>query len=193
MATTSLFVEILVVGSIAEIWIALLLFSFGNLDSASMSLIAGIAEKFSTLLLFPLLTLTYAVGWVVNFLTERLFKFPFQSRFRDRVFKNSGVMYSDARSIVVQNASQKVIDEMDFDRHILRVSRSSVFSFIMIAIALSRYLDRNSSFVVAGIVVSLAISTLSFLQWFTRYKHSYVRILDAYKAINSKVKGDKGK
>jgi hypothetical protein len=186
VATTSLFVEILVIGSIAEIWITLFFLSFVDINSALASPAVVLAEKFSTLLLFPLLALTYAIGWVINFLAERLFKPYFQTKFRDQVFKGAGVKYTEARSIVIQNASDEVINEMEFDRHILRIARGSVLNFVMIAIMLLLRANGNTSLVIAGIVVSLAIAIVSFFQWLTRYKHSYSRILDAYKAISPK-------
>jgi hypothetical protein len=189
LATTSLFVEILVIGSIAEIWIALFLLSLVDINTALSSSIVTLAEKFSTLLLFPLLALTYAIGWVVNFLAERLFKPYFQTTFRDQVFKGAGVKYTEARSIVVQNASEEVINETEFDRHILRIASGSVLNFLMIALVLLLRVDRNSPLVIAGIGVSLVIAVASFFQWLTRYRHSYSRILDAYKAISSQVEG----
>jgi hypothetical protein len=186
LATTSLFVEILVIGSIAEIWIALFLFSFVDINVVLVSSVVILAEKFSALLLFPYLALTYAIGWVINFLAERLFKPYFQTKYRDQVFKDAGIKYSEARSIVVQNASEKVINEIEFDKHILRVARGSVLNFVMIAVMLLLYIGRNPSLVIACIVVSLAIAGVSFFQWFTRYRHSYARILDAYRAIDLK-------
>jgi hypothetical protein len=191
LATTSLLVEILVIGSIAEIWIALLLFSFMDINAALASSVVVLAEKFSTLLLLPLLALTYAIGWVMNFLAERLFKPYFQTRFRDQVFKEAGVKYSEARSIVVQNASEEVINEMEFDKHILRIARGSVLNFVMIAIVLFLRVDGNSPVVISGVVVSLVIATLSFFQWLTRYRHSYSRVLGAYRAISLKSEGQK--
>lgn len=187
MATTSLFVEILVIGSIAEIWITLFLLSLVGINAALASPVITLVEKFSTLLLFPLLALTYAIGWVINFLAERLFKPYFQTKLRDQVLKGAGVQYTEARSIVVQNASEEVLDEMEFDRHILRIARGSVLNFLMIAVMLLLYIDENSLVVIAGIGVCLAIAVVSFFQWLTRYGHSYSRVLDAYRTIGLKV------
>ena len=187
MATTSLFVEILVIGSIAEIWIALLLLSFVDINAALASPTVALMEKFSTLLLFPLLAITYAIGWVINFLAETAFKPYFQKRFRDQVFKRADVSYTEARSTVFQISSEEVITEMEFDRHILRITRGSVLNFLMIAIVLLLRVDKGSPVVIAGISLSLAIAIVSFVQWLTRYRHSYSRILDAYKAISPKI------
>ena len=187
MATTSLFVEILVIGSIAEIWIALLLLSFVDINAALASPTVALMEKFSTLLLFPLLAITYAIGWVINFLAETAFKPYFQKRFRDQVFKRADVSYTEARSTVFQISSEEVITEMEFDRHILRITRGSVLNFLMIAIVLLLRVDKGSPVVIAGISLSLAIAIVSLFQWMTRYRHSYSRILDAYKAISPKI------
>jgi len=194
LATTSLFVEILVIGSIAEIWIALFLLSFVDINAALTSSVVILAEKFSALLLFPLLAVTYAIGWVINFLAERLFKPYFQTKFRDEVFKSAHVTYAEARNIVVQNASEEVTREMEFDRHILRIARGSVLNFLMIALMLLLHVDGNLTAMLAGIIVSFAIAIVSFFQWLTRYRHSYSRILDAYRAISSKTEShNKGK
>jgi hypothetical protein len=187
MATTSLFVEILVIGSIAEIWITLLLLSFVDINGVLTSSAVILAEKFSSLLLFPLLALTYAIGWVINLLTAGLLKPYFETRFRNQIFKDAGVKYEEARSIVLQNASEKVINDMEFDRHILRIARGNMLNFLMIASVLLLRFDGNSPLTLAIIAVCLVTAVVSFFQWLTRYKHSYSRILIAYKSVVSKV------
>ena len=49
------------------------------------------------LLVAPLASLAYAIGWVVNFAAERLFKVLFEVRWRDKLFPNRSLEYEVAR------------------------------------------------------------------------------------------------
>jgi hypothetical protein len=184
MATTTLFVEILVIGTIAEIWLALILLAAVSPDATTVSSLVDSIDKLSTLLVIPFLALTYALGWVVNFSAERLFKPSFQKRFRDRLFQSAGVDYYEARGLFFQKASEDVIEDLRFDRHILRISRSSVLNFTLIAITLALHFHHFSTYLLTtGIIISAVVAIISFFQWVTRYKSNYSKMLDTYKVI----------
>ena len=51
---------------------------------------------------------------------------------------------TEAGSRVVENSSAEVITEMEFDRHILRITRGSVLNFLMLAIVLLFRHDRDA-------------------------------------------------
>ncbi|MBN2267205.1 MAG: hypothetical protein JW725_02585 [Candidatus Babeliaceae bacterium] len=190
MATTTLFVEILVIGTIAEIWIALILLTTVSPNATTVSSMVDSIDKLSTLLIIPFLALTYAVGWVVNFSAERLFKPIFQNRFRNRLFQSAGVDYYEARGLLFQKASEDVIEDLRFDRHILRISRSSVVNFTLIAITLALHFHHfNTYLLVAGIIISAFVAIISFFQWVTRYKSNYSKMLDTYTLFLRKYNG----
>jgi len=193
MATTTLFVEILVIGAIAEIWIVLIVLAVASPNPTTVLLLIDSVGKLSALLVFPFLALTYALGWVVNFTAERLFKPVFQKKFRDQVFEISGIKYYEVRGLVYQKASKDVIEDLRFDRHILRISRSSVLNFLLIAVALSLHFYEHTSVVIVGIILSVTIAVLSLLQWVTRYKSSYSKIRDTYKVIKAEYDCDRCK
>jgi hypothetical protein len=88
VATTSLFVEVLVIGALAELWIVTLLVAIAP-SSQVRTFLAVVAsfKDFATPLAIVLLSVTYAVGWIANFATERLFKRRFERELRDSLFE----------------------------------------------------------------------------------------------------------
>ncbi len=185
MATTTLFVEILVIGTIAELWLVLIFLALVTPSATVVSSLVNSIDKLDTLLIVPFLSLTYALGWVINFSAERLFKLVFQNRLRNQLFQSAGVDYYEVRSLIFEKASEDVIEDLQFDRHILRISRSSVLNFTLIAIALALHFHHaNASLLTVGIIFFALIAIVSFFQWMTRYKSNYSKMFDTYKVIN---------
>ena len=75
MSTTALIVEVLVIGAIALIWIFLFALRVGGYPSIDVAEISALMP----ILVLPAAGLAYAIGWIINFSTERLFK-PFFQR-----------------------------------------------------------------------------------------------------------------
>lgn len=187
MATTALFVEILVIGALAEAWLITLIFAIATdrqLDRVASTVIA--AKELQPLLAIAVLALTYAIGWVLNFAAERLFRFFGQRKFRDQPFIVLQIPYENARAQVLQNASDAVIHELRMDRHIIRVARANVINFAGMAVAV--FFSANTigaSIVVVLIVITTSVSIASFFQWLTRYRAYYRFMASAYEAIVS--------
>lgn len=182
MGTTALFVEIVVIGAVAEIWIFLAILATINYSSYDFSKIDSIG-RFSTLLVIPFLALTYALGWIVNFGAERLFKFRFQKRWRDELFRSAAVDYETARALISQCASERTNEDLKFDRHILRLSRSSALQLPLIAASLSLYFRIAPVTIGLVIVLCLALSVAAFFQWISRYKSNYKKVLKIYQVL----------
>ena len=181
MATTTLFVEILVIGAVAECWLVLLIVAFiPPHDLAAVWCSLQQAGNLSTLLLVPFMALTYTAGWVVNFLAERLFKPFFQRHYRDKVFSEANTNYSAARVAVLQRGSVEVVTDLKFDRHIVRISRAGTVNFFFLAVALVPHITAGHSWLILPLVLFLASSVASFFQWWTRYRESYPKLLRAY-------------
>src|SRR5712691_9595517 len=129
MATTSLIVEVLVIGAVALS--AVVLLATGLADPISLQQLIqaqGIIRDLSVPLAVPILAVTYSVGWIVNFSSERLFKAIFQDRLRGSVFQ-AGSTYEDARITVLQHGSTELVHELLIDRHIVRLGRAGVLNF----------------------------------------------------------------
>ena len=179
MATTALYVEILVIGALAELWIIVIVSAFIN--TLTLRDLAGVATAISpltTLLLLPALALTYALGWIINFASERLFKPFFQKRIRDRRFPAKG-SYQKAKVLVLHSGSADLVHDVLFDRHIIRIARANVFNFALISVGLLLHLSSsNSRIVFMFAILFMLMAVVSFAQWRSRYESHYQRICD---------------
>jgi len=80
MATTALFVEIIIIGAVSEIWIFLLFYGFVSPNLSQIAIWIDYLNKTSSLLIVPFLAITYSLGWLTNFLSERIMKPFFQKK-----------------------------------------------------------------------------------------------------------------
>lgn len=178
MATSAFIVEILVVGAMAFAWIggalALWVMPIPMLERTKASV--GALRDFVPLLVLPTLALTYTVGWMVNFCSERVLKPFFQRGVRDRRFGDEPGKYELARIVVLQRGSPDLISDLQVDRHIIRVARGAVLNFSLTAIVLFGYALRGFSAAWGLAVICLAFASVSFAQWFTRYRSHYVKV-----------------
>jgi len=185
MATTALFVEILVVGAIAELWIVSLLIACVNASKTRMLLASVLTLKdFAPVILIFVLALTYAVGWVANFISEWLFKQGFEKTIRNPLFKSLGKPYNEARTLVLLNASADFLREVQLDRHIIRIARTNALSFALLGMSLPFHRHRvETAPLVFLIVLLMLLSFASFAQWRRRYTSQYENIAQAVKAL----------
>ena len=179
MATTALYVEILVIGALAELWIIVIVSAFIN--TLTLRDLAGVAtaiSALSTLFLLPAWALTYALGWIIKFASERLFKPFFQKRIRDRRFPAKG-SYQKAKVLVLHSGSADLVHDVLFDRHIIRIARANVFNFALISVGLLLHLSSsNSRIVFMFAILFMLMAVVSFAQWRSRYESHYQRICD---------------
>ena len=183
MATTALFVEILVIGALAELWIGTLLLSIVSRERLGHVLCSvGTVKDMFPLLAFLALALTYGLGWIFNFAAERMFRKLGQTKFRDEHFQ--GQPYETVRVIVLQGASDALTHELRMDRHIVRIARGSFLNFALLIPALLLHWNRiDTGLLMALIVACVGMSVLSLLQWSTRYQSYYRTIAKAYEII----------
>lgn len=188
MATTTLFVEILVIGALAEVWIGTgILWVGGTSNLKDLAAAATSLGPLSTFLAVPLLALTYALGWNVNFVSERLFKPYFQRRVRDSVFQGGAMNYDEAKMLVTSKGSSELAQDIRFDRHIIRIARSNIVNFSFIALAILPHLSRGNWGVLSVCeVLSILIAAVSFLQWLSRYRSYSRKIKDAASSLSER-------
>lgn len=189
MATTSLFVEIIVVGALAEVWFFAFIAAMQPVGTIS-ALLARLVSlgPLNTVVAGVLLAVTYAVGWVVNFAAERSFKYLFEAKVRDQMFGGNAASYREARAVVFQKGSSELLQDLILDRHIVRIARSNVFNFALIGVALllnGRRFQSGPLAAVFGACVVLAF--LSFAQWRTRYESHYSKVSAAARVIGQSV------
>jgi hypothetical protein len=185
MATTTLLVEILVIGSLAQAWLVSVF--LGVVGPITFNPSPGQVEALKTLaplLVVPVMSLAYAIGWVVNFAAERLFKVLFEKRWRNSLFTNQE--YEVARILYLQRGSSELGREFVLDRHILRIARANVVNFFLVgasSIAYWNFLGPRAT--VGVILLCILVSVASFEQWRLRYRSYYKRLGRAAKILAS--------
>jgi len=176
MPTTALFVEVLVVGAMTLAWLVTLFAAFLPLpNSAQIAALASLIREASPLLVLPSFALTYAVGWITNFCSERFLKIFFQHRIRDNRFGDPK-RYEMARLMMFQHGSDELVHDVLVDRHIIRLARGGVMNFTLLAVALSIHGLHGRTLAWPFAFLCLVFAALSFAQWLTRYRSHYARI-----------------
>ena len=176
MATTSLIVEVLVIGAVSLSAFILVLTGLTSDVNREDLLSAGqLGRELAASLAVPMLALTYAVGWIANFCSERIFKALFQQRLRGSVFKTDS-SYEHARFLLLQHGSAELVHEVSIDRHIIRLGRAGVFNFSLLALGFTAYGLRGWRSAYLAALFSLALAVLSYMQWRTRYLSHYKRV-----------------
>ncbi|MBU7586840.1 MAG: hypothetical protein KAF91_28985 [Nostoc sp. TH1S01] len=126
MNTTALFVELIVIGTGAAIWLILLLLGiFGY---------TWVAWKETTALvaLIPVLSLVYVLGIVVDYLAFLLYG-KWDKRLRRHKFPNNEE-YESARIYVYTYATSNIINRLEYDRSRIRIVRAWSINFFILAI-----------------------------------------------------------
>lgn len=191
MATTDLFVEILMIGAIANVWVCLILLAILSPTTALISSIVHSMGEVSTLLILPFLAVTYVLGWTINFLADYLFRRLFQRGVRDRIveeacLKDKGYHY--IRSFFSQKASDKLVQDWDYTRHSIRLARSSALNFIAMACALLLHLNVHRLLIMIGAGFCVVIAILAYWQASTLSRSNYRRLIEVYKMLREENK-----
>jgi hypothetical protein len=118
--------------------------------------------------------------------SEQILEPLFQTRFKHKVFGDAKLRYGEVRATFYQKASEQVVEDLKFDRQIIRISRTSVLNFLILAIVMFVHLRAYPTEAAYGIIISLLFVGLSFWQWKERYELSYKKMLDTYHVLRGK-------
>jgi hypothetical protein len=186
MSTTDLLVEYLVIGSISDIWLLLAILAFSPVTPRFLSAMTDSASKLSTLLVVPFLAFTYTLGGAVNFAASLLLKKTMQDRYRNAVFQKVGVSYYEARGLFFQEASEDVISRVRSQSHLIRLYRSSVLNFALLAIVCLFYVGAYPISSTIGATIFGLIAVSSFFNWRDRYESNFDQMVDVYEILLAK-------
>lgn len=129
MSTTNLFVELLVIGVGASLWIGLLVCGIVSVGDIPAPWLRS----------YPLLLVSLAFLYVLGIITDRMadwtFDQLFSSRIRSRCF-DSKRAYQDARRFVL-NSSDRLADLHEYGRTRIRISRGWSLNSALAALVLS--------------------------------------------------------
>lgn len=126
MSTTSLFIEILLTGIQAAIWIVLVIFCVIGLDWIALEQIQG----FETTIAVLLLPIVYPLGIVIDYLSDAAFKRK-ERKIRAEFITDPS---QSAMDLVSRNKDTLIANHLNYLRSRIRISRASAVNLCLILI-----------------------------------------------------------
>ena len=151
MNTTTLYAELIVVGSGATLFIVLLFYSlFGDLSWFSK--LGGLTSIGSVVSLIPVLSVFYLLGIVISNVAYLLFKSTENKKHHDKFSKTkhkyqgfksekTSDIYEEIRTTLYTSSHTELIHEFEFRRSKIRICRGWFINSILIIFALVTYLS----------------------------------------------------
>jgi hypothetical protein len=189
MATTSLFVEILIVGLEALVWIGLLAGTIWDLG-ACIKILKGWGD-YSALITTLLLALAYVLGILIDRAADSFYKiFGYKP---DNPPASVGKM-----RMRIMNSSEGIARFLDYQRSRLRIARATVFNVLVTILVGSYWMFRcyltpeSSNNALGGILmIGVGIIVLVLTVMATRrIEEAHIkRLTDAYEIVTEKKEG----
>ena len=175
MATTSLFVEIIIIGLIGLVAGCLIFSGLMGIDLVRLMVDTSASKAVSSIFLAPLLAIAYTVGWPLNFIYKRIIHHSIRGGIREKYFPQDGTAsYHHAKIFVSEHEGEALKSEFRFDRHIMRMTRSTCCGGVLLTVGFSSH-----SLYYFAIIAAL-LSVVSFFQARSRYVAFTKRLRDSY-------------
>ena len=182
------------INPIIETWLSGILFLISTClfffllfgETCLFESILDVDSKWISLIVIISCSFSYSIGWAVNYLTELLLDTLFQHSFRNKLEVEEKVSFYTVRSYVFQYGSDQILNDLKYDRQIIRIARSNFFNFFLMGVIISFYLGKGSipdKVIWFLLIFCIGVSFLSFFQWQKRYKATYKKFYQAYFAL----------
>ena len=132
MSTTELFVEILVIGVGAGIWLTVLVLSLFGRSIASLDQLVSIPA------LLPIIAIIYVLGILTDRVSDILFDRLFVAAIRRKHYSEVKQEFDDRRTILVY--SERLSQLLEYGRSKLRIVRGWALNFLLLLISLNLFL-----------------------------------------------------
>jgi hypothetical protein len=189
MSTTSLFVELLVVGFEALVWISLFFSAF-----CGIGWLPGLINIFEKAGLFVAIALV-GFAYLVGIIFDEIFDFltvGWSSRIKSAIHEKNLPEMWDMQAYIFGN-SKEATEQLGYIRTRVRIMRSSIFNFGLIGIGAILFINSQMSsanysigrinWIVSIISLSL-VGIASFVYW--RLEKAYwLRVMGIYKSLVS--------
>jgi hypothetical protein len=179
MNTTNLFVELIVIGVGASIWVCLLILSVFGYGWVPFD------KVFSLPLLIPALSIVYLLGIVTDRIADAIFEAWWGQRYRKAVYKNSLKQFFEDRRTVFSK-SEQIARLYEYSRSRMRICRSWAVNAILIALTLNLFLwirMRGNAFFLTlslfGTGMVLLLAGLSFFAWQRLKRSEAIKLKEA--------------
>ncbi len=175
MATTNLFVELIVIGVGAASWVTLCILALFGVETIP------VASAASYPVLVVLLPFVYLLGIISDRIADFLFDKLFSGSLRLRYFKETRA-YQDARRLVL-SSSGRLADMHDYGRTRIRICRGWSLNAVLIAAALQFWLRTsaadarwNTTALTWGTAGCLFLAAASWWSWYMLCSMEYLKI-----------------
>lgn len=163
MSTTDLFVEIIVIGVGAMIWMGLLVMSIFGYSWLPSSQLFSIAS------LLPILAITYVFGIVIDRASDALFDKLWKPSLAQQFYPKDGDDYDDRRFIYLR--SEQLAKLLEYGRSRLRICRGWTLNSLLIWLSLNIFILRQLSDTAiklpAFLFGNLFLALFSYSLWFS--------------------------
>ncbi len=163
MNTTDLFVELIVIGVGATMWVALLVLSVFGYDWVPFD------HLFALPSLLPILAITYILGIVTDRLADGLFDAIWKSNLAQQFYGQDGDDYDDRRYIYLR--SERLASLLEYGRSRLRICRGWCLNTLLILVCLDLFILRQVAGTSAKVSILLfsnvALGLLIYGLWFS--------------------------
>jgi len=184
VTTTAVFVELLVTGLLALIWLALTFLSATGMSWSDLMAVTGVKEKESVTSIL-ILCFAYVLGIVVDRAADSLFH-PIDMNIRKRRIDAKLPSVSEMR-MYVMSSSERLASFLGYLRSRLRLARSSSLNFLLVTVTALIFLSTRTStekvVVIAVTVCGLGVFASSSFAWVRISRTYYKRLAQAYELL----------
>jgi hypothetical protein len=175
MATTSIIVEILIVGFFVCIWIFLFCLRASLVDLESVKDLSSKIDPTAAVLVVAIVS--YQLGIIMNTFSYHLTKRFTKQKYREEIAP--GTDYHMVWATVKQKGSEEMVRTLSLYLSFVRLTRAGIISFPLIAIGMFSFGGRIA---LAGFI-PLLVSIGCFIAWREAYRVYYQRMGFAYQVI----------
>ncbi len=177
MSTTTLVAEVVVIGAFALVWVALFVFRFFGLDSATVSSWFTQYKDWSTGITLIAIAISYQLGWSVNQLSYFIARKTFNKMIKSKIFKNEYQNYDSIKTTVFMKGSPFMLDKIRERLSVVRLTRSACLNLLLISVGFFTLGQWYLGLIALGITVLFYIQANDIYTLYCRH------IFNAYETI----------
>jgi hypothetical protein len=176
MATTTIIVEILIVGFFTGVWILLFCLRVSLFQFQSVTDL--VSKMDSAVAVLVLAFTSYQLGVLMNTVSYRLTKRLAEQKYRNEIVPNTS--YERVWATVRQNASEELAKSLYLYLSVVRLTRAGIINFPLIAAGMFSFGGKAA---LSGFI-PLLLSLGCFVAWRGAYRLYYQRMGIAYQVID---------
>jgi hypothetical protein len=189
MSTTSLFVELIVIGSGVFLWLLFLSLACFGISDIALDQTILVASA------IPVLSFIYVLGTVWDRLADAFFGRVWGDGLRSSEFEDVADYYDSRRVILTR--SPELSELLEYGRSRLRICRGWTLNAPLVGLSLELYLFRRpdlleNTFSVCVLVaaVSVALTLGCWFAWSSLAKAEYRKVKEQARYIRERLEGD---